>query len=131
MRSKSMRLHRRLAPVLILLPLLLVGCEQWGQSGQPGTPQGESESPLATSSGPSVDEEFVRLAETAMGELNNGIEELEVASSDVNPDIQAALDEQIEVVQEQQRTASQTKLLALVPPLLVVVTALIVLVRDR
>ena len=66
-----------------------------------------------------------------MGELNNGIEELEVASSDVNPDIQAALDEQIEVLQEQQQAASQTKLLALVPPLLVVVTALIVLVRDR
>ena len=33
----------------------------------------------------------MRLAETAMGELNNGIEDLEVASSDVNPDIQAAL----------------------------------------
>ena len=66
-----------------------------------------------------------------MGELNNGIEELEVASSDVNPDIQAALDEQIEVLQEQQQAASQTKLLALVPPLLVVMTALIVLVRDR
>jgi hypothetical protein len=43
-----------------------------------------------------------------MGELNNGIEELEVASSDVNPDIQAALDEQIEVLQEQQQAASQT-----------------------
>ena len=108
MRSKSIRLHQRLTPVLILLPLLLVGCEQWGQSGQLGTPQGESESPLATSSGPSVNEEFVRLAETAMGELNNGIEELEVASSDVNPDIQAALDEQIEVLQEQQQAASQT-----------------------
>ena len=66
-----------------------------------------------------------------MGELNNGIVELEVASSDVNPEIQAALDEQIEVLQEGQQTASQTKLLALVPPLLVVVTALIVLVRDR
>ena len=131
MKSKSIRLHQRLAPVLILLPLLLVGCEQWGQSGQLGTAQGKSESPLATSSGPSVNEEFVRSAETAMGELNNGIEELEVASSDVNPDIQAALDEQIEVLQEQQQAASQTKLLALVPPLLVVVTALIVLVRDR
>jgi hypothetical protein len=107
MRSKSIRVHRRLAPVLILLPLLLVGCEQWGQSGQLGTP-GNSESPLATSSGPSANEEFVRLAETAMGELNNGIEELEVASSDVNPDIQAALDEQIEVLQEQQQAASQT-----------------------
>jgi len=55
-----------------------------------------------------VNEEFVRLAETAMGELNNGIEELEVASSHVNPDIQAALDEQIEVLQEQQQAASQT-----------------------
>ena len=108
MRSKSIRLHQRLTPVLILLPLLLVGCERWGQSGQLGTPQGKSESPLATSSGPSVNEEFVRLAETAMGELNNGIEELEVASSDVNPDIQAALDEQIEVLQEQQQVASQT-----------------------
>jgi hypothetical protein len=136
MRSKSIRLHRRPAPVLILLPLLLVGCEQWGQSGQLGTAHGKSESPLATSSepsssGPSVNEEFVRSAETAMGELNNGIEELEVVSSDVNPDIHAALDEQIEVLQEQQQAASQTKLLALVPPLLVVVTALIVLVRDR
>jgi hypothetical protein len=140
MRSKSIRLHQRLASVLILLPLLLVGCEQWGQSGQLGTAQGKSESPLATSSEPSssepsVNEEFVRSAETAMGELNNGIDEREVASSDVNPDIQAALDEQldeqIEVLQEQQQTASQTKLLALVPPLLVVVTALIVLVRDR
>jgi hypothetical protein len=55
-----------------------------------------------------VNEEFVRLAETAMGELDNGIEELEVASSDVNPDIQAVLDEQIEVLQEQQQAASQT-----------------------
>ena len=109
MRSKSIRLHQRLTPVLILLPLLLVGCEQWGQSDQPGTPQGKSESPLATSSGPSVDEEFVRLAETAMGDLNKGIEELEVASSHVNPDIiEAALDEQIEVLQEQQQAASQT-----------------------
>ncbi len=108
MRSKSIRLHQRLTPVLILLPFLLVGCERWGQSGQLGTPQGKSETPLAASSGPSVNEEFVRLAETAMGELNNGIEELEVASSDVNPDIQAALDEQIEVLQEQQQAASQT-----------------------
>ena len=73
MKSKTIRLDQRVAPVLILLPLLLVGCEQWGQSGQPGTPQGKSESALATSSGPSVNEEFVRLAETAMGELNNGI----------------------------------------------------------
>jgi len=32
MRSKSIRLHQRLTPVLILLPLLLVGCEQGGQS---------------------------------------------------------------------------------------------------
>jgi hypothetical protein len=108
MRSKSIRLHQRLTPVLILLPLLLVGCERWGQSDQPGTPQGKSESPLATSSGPSANDEFVRLAETAMGELNNGIEELEVASSDVNPNIQAALNEQIEVLQEQQHAASQT-----------------------
>jgi hypothetical protein len=102
MRSKIIRLHQRLAPVLILLPLLLVGCEQ-AQSDQPGT----SGSPLATS-GPSGNEEFVRLAETAMGELNNGIQELEVASSDVTPGIQAALDEQIEVLQEQQQAASQT-----------------------
>ena len=108
MRSNSIRLHQRLTPLLVFLPLLLVGCEQWGQSDPPGTPQGKSESPLATSSGPSVNEEFVRLAETAMGDLNNGIEELEVASSDVNPDIQAALDEQIEVLQEQQQAASQT-----------------------
>ena len=43
-----------------------------------------------------------------MGDLNNGIEELEVASSDVNPHFQAALDEQIEVLQEQQQAASQT-----------------------
>jgi hypothetical protein len=55
-----------------------------------------------------VNDEFVRVAETAMGELNNGIEELEAASSDVSPDIQAALDEQIEVLQEQQQAASQT-----------------------
>jgi predicted nucleic acid-binding Zn-ribbon protein len=48
------------------------------------------------------------MSETAMGELNNGIEELEVASSDVNPDIQAALYEQIEVLQEQQQAASRT-----------------------
>jgi hypothetical protein len=108
MRSKFIRLHQRLTPLLVLLPLLLVGCEQGGQSDQPRTPQGKSESPLATSSGPPVNEEFVRLAETAMGELNNGIEELEVASSDVNPDIQAALDGQIEVLQEQQQAASQT-----------------------
>jgi hypothetical protein len=108
MRSKIIRLHQRLTPVLILLPLLLVGYERWGQSHQPGTPQGKSESPLATSSGPSGNEEFVRLAETAMGELNNGIEQLEVASSDVTPGIQAALDEQIEVLQEQQQAASQT-----------------------
>ena len=39
MRSKTIRLHQRLAPVLILLPLLLVGCEQWGQFGQLGTPR--------------------------------------------------------------------------------------------
>ena len=109
MRSKSIRLHQRLTPVLILLPLLLVGCGQWGQSGQLGIPPGKSESPLATSSGPSANEEFVRLAETAMGELNNGIEDLEVASSDVNPDIQAALDEQIEVLQEQQQAASNER----------------------
>jgi hypothetical protein len=64
--------------------------------------------PLATSSGPPVNDEFVRLAETAMGELNNGIEELEAASSDANPDIQAALDEQIEVLQEQQQAASNS-----------------------
>jgi hypothetical protein len=108
MRSKIIRLHQRLTPVLVLLPLLLVGCEQWSPSDQPRTPQGKRESPLATSSGASVNEEFVRLAETAMGELNNGIEELEVASSDVNPDIQAALDEQMEVLQEQQQAASQT-----------------------
>jgi uncharacterized membrane protein YccC len=43
-----------------------------------------------------------------MGELNNGIEGLEAASSDVSPDIQAALDEQIKVLQEQQQAASQT-----------------------
>jgi predicted nucleic acid-binding Zn-ribbon protein len=55
-----------------------------------------------------VNEEFVRLAETAIDELNNGIEELEAASSNVSPDIQAALDEQIEVLQEQQQAASQT-----------------------
>jgi hypothetical protein len=55
-----------------------------------------------------VNDEFVRLVETAMGELDNGIEKLEVASSDVNSDIQAALDEQIEVLQEQQQAASQT-----------------------
>jgi uncharacterized membrane protein YhaH (DUF805 family) len=36
MRSKIMRLHQGLIPVLILLPLLLVGCERWGQSGRPG-----------------------------------------------------------------------------------------------
>jgi hypothetical protein len=104
----NQRLHQRLTPLLVLLPLLLVGCEQGGQSDQPRTPQGKSESPLAKSSRPSVNGEFVRLAETAMGELNNGIEKLEVASSDVNPDIQAALDEQIEVLQEQQQAASQT-----------------------
>jgi hypothetical protein len=104
----NQRLHQRLTPVLVLLPLLLVGCEQWSQSDQPRTPQGKSESPLATSSEPSVNEEFVRLAETAIDELNNGIEELEVASSDVSPDIQAALDEQMEVLQEQQQAASQT-----------------------
>ena len=108
MRSTIIRLHQRLTPLLVLLPLLLVGCEKRGTSDQPGTPQGKSESPLATSSGPPVNEEFVRLAETAMGELNNGIEELEIASTDVNPDIQAALDEQIEVLQEQQQVASQT-----------------------
>jgi hypothetical protein len=34
MRSKIIRLHQRL--VLVLLPLLLVGCERWGQSGRPG-----------------------------------------------------------------------------------------------
>jgi regulator of protease activity HflC (stomatin/prohibitin superfamily) len=55
-----------------------------------------------------VNEEFVRLAETAIDKLNNGIEELEVASSDVSPDVQAALDEQMEVLQEQQQAASQT-----------------------
>ena len=49
-----------------------------------------------------MNDEFVRLAETAMGELNNGIEKLEAASSDVSPDIQATFDEQIEVLQEQQ-----------------------------
>ena len=108
MRSTIIRLHQRLTPVLVLLPLLLVGCEQRGQSDQPRTPQGKSESPLATSSGQSVNEEFVRLAETAMGELDNGIEKLEAASSNVSPDIQAALDEQIEVLQEQQQAASQT-----------------------
>jgi hypothetical protein len=108
MRSTIIRLHQRLTPVLVLLPLLLVGCEQGGQSDQPRTPQGKSESPLATSSGPPVNDEFVRLAETAMDELNNGIEELAAASSDVSPDIQAALDEQIEVLQEQQQAASQT-----------------------
>jgi hypothetical protein len=105
MRSKIIRLHQRLTPLLVLLPLLLMGCEQ---GGQPGTPQGKSESPLATSSGPSVNGEFVRVAETAMGELDNGIEKLEAASSDVSPDIQAALNEQIEVLQEQQQAASQT-----------------------
>ncbi len=108
MRSTIIRLHQRLTPVLVLLPLLLVGCEQGGQPDQPRTPQGKRESPLATSSGALVNEEFVRLAETAMSELDNGIEELEAASSDVNPDIQAALDEQIEVLQEQQQAASQT-----------------------
>jgi ABC-type transporter Mla subunit MlaD len=55
-----------------------------------------------------VNGEFVRVAETAMGELDNGIEKLEAASSDVSPDIQAALNEQIEVLQEQQQAASQT-----------------------
>jgi hypothetical protein len=104
----NQRLPQRLTPVLVLLPLLLVGCEQGGQSDHPRIPQGKSESPLATSSGPSVNEEFVRLAETAMDELDNGIEELEAISSDVSPDIQAALDEQIEVLQEQQQAASQT-----------------------
>ena len=66
MRSTIIRLHQRLTPVLVLLPLLLVGCEQGGPSDHPGTPQGKRESPLATSSGASVNEEFVRLAETAM-----------------------------------------------------------------
>ena len=36
MRSKIIRLHQRLTSVLILLPLLLVGCERSGQSGRPG-----------------------------------------------------------------------------------------------
>jgi hypothetical protein len=103
----NQRLHQRLTPLLVLLPLLLVGCEQGGQSDQPRTPQGKSESPLAKSSRPSVNGEFVRLAETAMDELDNGIEKLEAVSSDVNPDIQATLDEQIEVLQEQQQAASQ------------------------
>ncbi len=66
MRSTIIRLHQRLTPVLVLLPFLLVGCEQGGQSDQPRTPQGKSESPLATSSGPPMNEEFVRLAETAV-----------------------------------------------------------------
>ena len=104
----SQRLHQRLTPVLVLLPLLLVGCEQGGQSDQPRAPQDKRESPLTMSSGPSVNEEFVGLAETAIGELDNGIEKLEVASSDVSPDIQAVLDEQIEMLQEQQQAASQT-----------------------
>ena len=30
MRSKIIRLHQRLTPLLVFLPLLLVGCEQWG-----------------------------------------------------------------------------------------------------
>jgi hypothetical protein len=77
MRSKSIRLHQRLAPVLILLPLLLVGCEQWGQSGQLGTPQRSIKKSLT------------------------------------------------------RHRCIKMKLRALVPPLLVVVTALIVLVRDR
>ena len=40
----NQRLHQRLTPLLVLLPLLLVGCEQRGQSDQPRTPQGKSES---------------------------------------------------------------------------------------
>ena len=32
MRSTIIRLPQRLTPVLVLLPLLLVGCEQGGQS---------------------------------------------------------------------------------------------------
>ncbi len=53
-------------------------------------------------------DEFVRSAETTMDELKNGIEALKAASRNVGPNIQGALDEQIDVLQEQQQVANQT-----------------------
>ena len=101
------KLHQQLISVFLLLPLLLVGCKQRGQPDQPGTPQGKSGSMLTTSSRSLMNDKFVRFAETAIDEIKTRIERLKTVSRDISPDIQAALDEQIEVLQEQQQAASQ------------------------
>ena len=79
----NQRLHQRLTPLLVLLPLLLVGCEQRGQLDQPRTPQGKSEPPLATL------EEHIEVLQEQQQAASQTLDQLRGASGEMQPYLQA------------------------------------------